>query len=387
MHACTLRTDRGKVVTHAAAAPHGFGCLQQSNVDTGQTVFVHALDGVAHRLHEAVDERCLDTRSGRAHDAACPQGTTLEILEEFGLDLPAPRLGFSHCHASRNPAINVVNARLISLRILFQHDVDGKLLRRNGDLQVVFSHFLSSFPAFCCVASEWRERFPPGAPPPNFYTFRTSPAGERHGVASSHRRMGGTPRSSYSCSEFPNQCKFNRQASNMTAVRKSQATHDGSTADPRAWRVLWSSTFAFTICFAIWMMFAILGIPLKTQLGLSDTEFGLIAATPVLSGSLARVPLGICTDRFGGRIVFFLTMLATVIPIWMLTYATQFWQFIALGLLVGLAGACFSIGTPYVARWFPKDRQGLAMGIFGAGNAGSALTKFVAPILIVTAGT
>ncbi len=80
-------------------------------------------------------------------------------------------------------------------------------------------------------------------------------------------------------------------------------------------------------------------------------------------------------------------MLATVIPIWMLTYATQFWQFIALGLLVGLAGASFSVGTPYVARWFPKDRQGLAMGIFGAGNSGAALTKFVAPVLIVTAGT
>src|ERR1700712_3585990 len=157
--------------------------------------------------------------------------------------------------------------------------------------------------------------------------------------------------------------------------------------DPRAWRVLASSTFAFTICFAIWMMFAILGIPLKAQLGLSDTQFGLIAATPVLSGSLARVPLGICTDRFGGRIVFLLTMLATVIPLWALTYATEFWQFIALGLLVGLAGASFSVGTPYVARWFPKDRQGLAMGIFGAGNSGAALTKFVAPVLIVSFGT
>jgi NNP family nitrate/nitrite transporter-like MFS transporter len=167
----------------------------------------------------------------------------------------------------------------------------------------------------------------------------------------------------------------------------STSTAAAATTDPRAWRVLWSSTFAFTICFAIWMMFAILGIPLKTQLGLSDTEFGLIAATPVLSGSLARVPLGICTDRFGGRIVFFLTMLATVIPIWLIAYATQFWQFIALGLLVGLAGACFSIGTPYVARWFPKDSQGFAMGIFGAGNSGAALTKFVAPVLIVSFGT
>lgn len=69
--------------------------------------------------------------------------------------------------------------------------------------------------------------------------------------------------------------------------------------------VLASSTFSFTICFAIWMMFAVLGIPIKAQLGLNETEFGLLAATPVLTGSLVRVPLGIWTDRYGGRIVFF----------------------------------------------------------------------------------
>ncbi|WP_321899686.1 nitrate/nitrite transporter [Paraburkholderia heleia] len=158
-------------------------------------------------------------------------------------------------------------------------------------------------------------------------------------------------------------------------------------ADSRAWRVLGSSTFAFTICFAVWMMFAILGIPLKKQLHLTDTEFGLIAAMPVLTGSLARVPLGIWTDRFGGRIVFFITMLVTVVPIWLVSYATQLWQFLALGLFVGFAGASFSVGTPYVARWFPKSRQGFAMGIFGAGNSGAALNKFVAPVLIVAAGT
>lgn len=157
--------------------------------------------------------------------------------------------------------------------------------------------------------------------------------------------------------------------------------------DTRAWRVLATSTFAFTICFAVWMMFAILGIPLKKQLHLTDTEFGLIAAMPVLTGSLARVPLGIWTDRFGGRIVFVVTMLVTIVPIWFVSYATQLWQFLVLGLFVGFAGASFSVGTPYVARWFPKARQGFAMGIFGAGNSGAALNKFVAPVLIVTAGT
>ena len=150
--------------------------------------------------------------------------------------------------------------------------------------------------------------------------------------------------------------------------------------------VLTSSTFAFTICFAVWMMFAVIGIPIKQQLDLSETQFGLLAAMPVLTGSLIRVPLGLWTDRFGGRIVFFLLMLSTVIPIWMMSYATQYWHFLVIGMFVGLAGGSFSVGTPYVARWFPKNRQGLAMGIFGAGNSGSALTKFVAPVLIVMAG-
>jgi len=150
--------------------------------------------------------------------------------------------------------------------------------------------------------------------------------------------------------------------------------------------VLASSTFAFTICFAVWMMFAVLGIPIKAKLGLNETQFGLLAATPVLTGSLVRVPLGIWTDKFGGRIVLFVLMLSTVIPIWMIGSATEYWHFLVLGLFVGLAGGSFSVGTPYVARWFQPERRGLAMGIFGAGNSGSALTKFVAPALIAAFG-
>ena len=133
-------------------------------------------------------------------------------------------------------------------------------------------------------------------------------------------------------------------------------------------RVLVSSTFAFTICFAVWMIFAVLGIPIKQQLGLSETEFGLLAAMPVLTGSLVRVPLGIWTDRYGGRPVFFVLMLLAVVPIWLLSYATEYWHFLVLALFVGLTGGSFSVGTPYVARWFPRNKQGLAMGVFGAGN-------------------
>ena len=150
--------------------------------------------------------------------------------------------------------------------------------------------------------------------------------------------------------------------------------------------VLVVSTLAFTVCFMVWMMFGVIGIPLKKQLGLTATQFGLLTATPVLTGSLVRVPLGIWTDRFGGRIVLFVTMLLCVVPIYLLSHATEYWQFLVLGLFVGLAGGSFSVGTPYVARWFPKSQQGFAMGVFGAGNSGAAVNKFVAPVILVAAG-
>ncbi|WP_374255817.1 nitrate/nitrite transporter [Aquabacterium sp.] len=154
----------------------------------------------------------------------------------------------------------------------------------------------------------------------------------------------------------------------------------------RAISVLVVSTLAFTVCFMVWMMFGVIGIPLKKQLGLNATQFGLLTAMPVLTGSLVRVPLGIWTDRFGGRIVLFVIMLLCVPAIFLMSYATEFWHFLVLGLFVGLAGGSFSVGTPYVARWFPKNQQGFAMGVFGAGNSGAAVNKFVAPVILVAAG-
>ena len=150
--------------------------------------------------------------------------------------------------------------------------------------------------------------------------------------------------------------------------------------------VLAVSTLAFTVCFMVWMMFAVIGIPIRKTLGLNATEFGLLTAMPVLTGSLVRVPLGIWTDRYGGRIVMALLMAATVPAIWLMAYATAYWHFLVIGLFVGLAGGSFSVGTPYVARWFPKNRQGFAMGIYGAGNSGAAVNKFIAPALVVAYG-
>ena len=150
--------------------------------------------------------------------------------------------------------------------------------------------------------------------------------------------------------------------------------------------VVTMSTLAFTVCFAVWMMFAVIGIPIKKMLDLNETQFGLLAATPVLTGSLIRLPLGMWTDKFGGRIVFFILMLSTVVPIWFIGEATRYWHFLVLGLFVGLAGGSFSVGIAYCARWFEQKNQGFAMGIFGAGNSGAALTKFVAPTLVVAWG-
>ena len=160
-----------------------------------------------------------------------------------------------------------------------------------------------------------------------------------------------------------------------------------SLKNPRqAWSVLIVSTLAFTVCFMVWMMFGVIGIPIKKTLGLNATEFGLLTAMPVLSGSLIRVPLGIWTDKYGGRVVLATLMAITVPAIYLMSYATAYWHFLVIGLVLGLAGGSFSVGTPYVARWFPRHRQGMAMGVFGAGNSGAAVNKFLAPALLVAFG-
>lgn len=155
----------------------------------------------------------------------------------------------------------------------------------------------------------------------------------------------------------------------------------------KRYSVLFSSTLSFTVCFMIWMMLAVVGIKVQEEMGFNQTQYGILIALPVLSGSLIRVPLGILTDKFGGRIVLFALMAISVPAIFLMSYANQYWHFLAIGLLMGLAGGSFSVGTPYVARWFPKHQQGMAMGVFGAGNAGSAINKFLAAWLIVTYGT
>src|SRR6516162_5319511 len=149
---------------------------------------------------------------------------------------------------------------------------------------------------------------------------------------------------------------------------------------------LWMSTIAFTVCFAVWTIFSIIGIQIKKELGLNETEFGLLVGTPILTGSLIRLVLGIWTEQYGGRLVYTLVMLSAAVATWLLTYAYDYPTFLLAALGVGIAGGSFAVGIAYVSKWYPKEQQGTALGIFGAGNVGAALTIFVAPFVMVAFG-
>jgi len=159
----------------------------------------------------------------------------------------------------------------------------------------------------------------------------------------------------------------------------------GVSEGQRHW-ALGLSTVAFTTCFAVWTIFSIIGVQIQQDLGLSDTEFGLLVGTPILTGSLSRLALGIWTDQYGGRLVNTLVMLAAAAATFLLSYAETYAQFLIAALGVGIAGGSFAVGIAYVSRWYPKDRQGTALGIFGMGNVGAAVTKFVAPFVMVAMG-
>jgi NNP family nitrate/nitrite transporter-like MFS transporter len=146
------------------------------------------------------------------------------------------------------------------------------------------------------------------------------------------------------------------------------------------------STLAFTVCFAVWTIFSIIGIQIKKDLGLTDTQFGLLVGTPILTGSLIRLILGIWADQYGGRVVYVGVMIAAAMATWLLTFAYDYPTFLLAALGVGIAGGSFAVGISYVSRWYGPGRQGTALGIFGAGNVGAAVTKFVAPFIMVAYG-
>jgi len=141
------------------------------------------------------------------------------------------------------------------------------------------------------------------------------------------------------------------------------------------------NTFAFTVCFAAWMMNGVLITFLVDNAVFTwgPAEMGWLIGIPVLTGALFRLPLGVATDKWGGRIVYGLLLLCSAVPMFLVSYCNSYWQFFAAGLGFGFCGTSFAIGIAYTSVWFPKHRQGTALGIFGAGNAGAAFTSLGAP--------
>jgi NNP family nitrate/nitrite transporter-like MFS transporter len=147
-------------------------------------------------------------------------------------------------------------------------------------------------------------------------------------------------------------------------------------------RALGASTIAFMACFAVWTIFSIIGISIQKQLGLSDTEFGLLVGTPILTGAVSRLFIGLLADRFGGRRVMAAVMLTAATAAFLLSFATTYPQFLIAALFMGIAGGSFAGGVAYVARWYPRERTGTALGIFGMGTLGAAITNSASFLMV-----
>ncbi|MCB0878678.1 MAG: NarK/NasA family nitrate transporter [Thermoleophilia bacterium] len=129
-------------------------------------------------------------------------------------------------------------------------------------------------------------------------------------------------------------------------------------------------------------MFSIVGLPLRTELGLSDSQFALLAAIPILTGSVLRVPVGMLTDKLGGRVMMTGLLVLMSIPAFLISRADTYEQLLVLAFILGLAGTSFAVGIPWVSAWYPSQHQGTALGVFGMGNVGASITKMLAPALV-----
>lgn len=142
------------------------------------------------------------------------------------------------------------------------------------------------------------------------------------------------------------------------------------------------ATGAFAVCFAVFGSVSAMMGAVQRRLSLSELQVWIAIALPVLLGSLGRIPLGTLTDRFGGRIVFMWTMALAIVPTVLLGFVSSYWQLLVCGFFVGIGLASFAVGAPFTSRWYPPEKQGAVLGIYGAGNIGQSLASFGAPLLV-----
>ena len=147
-------------------------------------------------------------------------------------------------------------------------------------------------------------------------------------------------------------------------------------------RVLWLSFTGFTLSFAAWLMFGVLGIPIQKEFGISDISLAWLSAVAILNGALWRLFFGMLTERLGGKVVFVGLLALASLSSFLVSSATSFPQLMFYAFLVGIGGNSFAVGSAWNAAWFPPKQQGFAMGLFGAGNVGASVTKLIGPLLI-----
>jgi NNP family nitrate/nitrite transporter-like MFS transporter len=146
------------------------------------------------------------------------------------------------------------------------------------------------------------------------------------------------------------------------------------------------ATLSFTVCFAAWGLIGAFAPRFRDALGLSASETALLVAVPVLLGSLARIPMGILTDRFGGRAIFSILMAVVALPVWIVPEQHTYPGLLVVAFLLGIAGSSFAIGVGYVSGWTPAERQGAALGVYGLGNIGQSAAVFLGPLLAARIG-
>src|SRR5215472_13324918 len=146
------------------------------------------------------------------------------------------------------------------------------------------------------------------------------------------------------------------------------------------------ATISFAICFAAWGSIGAFAPRFREALHLTPSQTAFLVAVPVLLGSLARLPMGILTDRVGGRAIFAILMAAVAVPVWMAPSQTTYRGLVTVAFLLGLAGSSFAIGVGYVSRWTPPAQQGSALGLYGMGNIGQSATVFLGPIIAARLG-
>ena len=149
-----------------------------------------------------------------------------------------------------------------------------------------------------------------------------------------------------------------------------------------ATRNLVLATLAFAVAFVGWSLIAPLAKRFQDDLDLTNTRTLMLTAVPVVLGSLLRIPVGALTDRLGGRVMFPIVLVVSAIPAVIFGFVEGYAALIVVGFFLGIAGSSFAVGVPFVAGWYPKERQGFALGVYGMGNIGTAIAAFGAPAIV-----